>query len=66
MSDEELAHYMAKRNDESAIRNSSTYRDRSRQIRKEAENLKLPDGMKVRQSMTPKCFRLMKSEIPVV
>ena len=37
MSDEELAHYMAKRNDESAIRNSSTYRDRSRQIRKEAK-----------------------------
>jgi hypothetical protein len=64
MSDEELAHYMAKRNDESAIRDSSTYKDRSRQIRKEAEKLKLPDGMKVRAVYDAKMFQAHEERNP--
>ena len=47
MSDEELAHHMAKQNDQAVIREKATYKERSRRIRKEAENIKLPKGMKV-------------------
>lgn len=48
MSDEEMAHHLAKQNEQAVIREKATYRDRSRQIRKEAEKINLPDGMKVR------------------
>lgn len=48
MSDDEMAHHIAKANQESAIREKATYKERSRQIRKEAEKLNLPKGVKVR------------------
>ena len=33
MSDDEMAHYLAKQNEQAVIREKATYRDRSRQIR---------------------------------
>ncbi|BAQ84580.1 hypothetical protein [uncultured Mediterranean phage uvMED] len=48
MSNDEMAHYLAKKNEEAVIREKATYKQRSRQIRKDAEKINLPDGMKVR------------------
>jgi len=47
MSDDEMAHYLAKQNEQAVIREKATYRDRSRQIRKDAEKIKLPKGMQI-------------------
>ena len=48
VSNEEMAERIAESNAQAAIREKHTYKDRSRQIRKEAEKLDLPPGTKVR------------------
>jgi hypothetical protein len=48
ISDEEMADYLAKRNNEALVRDKATYRERSREIRKAAEKMKLPNGFRVK------------------
>ena len=56
MSDEEVAHHIAKANEQAVVREKATYRDRSRQIRKEAEKLNLPKGVEVRAVYDARTF----------
>ncbi len=48
VSNEEMAERIAESNAQAVIREKHTYKERSRQIRKEAEKLDLPPGVKVR------------------
>ena len=64
MSDEELAQHMAKQNDEAVIREKATYKERSRRIRKEAENIQLPKGMKVQGVYDARTYFRHEAENP--
>ena len=56
MSDEELAHYISKQNEQDLARDKATYRDRSREIRRAAEKIDLPKGFEVRGVYDAKMF----------
>ena len=56
VSDEEMAHHLRQSNREDIEREKATYKERSRQIRKDAENISLPDGMRVRAVYDAKTF----------
>ena len=62
ISDEEMADYLAKKNNEDLARDKATYRERSREIRKAAENINLPKGFRVKGVYDAKCFTSMRSQ----
>lgn len=64
VSDSEVAHHMAKVNEEAAIREKHTYKERSRQIRKAAENLPEIPGMKARAVYDSRTYFRHEQERP--
>ena len=48
ISDEEVAHYLAKREEERIVEEKHTYKERARKARKAAENMQLPEGVRAR------------------
>lgn len=48
ISDDEVAHHLAKREEERIVKEKHTYKERARKIRKAAENMQLPEGVRAR------------------
>ena len=64
VSNEELAHNIAKQNEQAAIREKHEYKERSRQIRKAAENLNFGEGVRARAVYDARTFMRHEQQNP--
>jgi hypothetical protein len=64
VSNEEMAERMAESNAHAAIREKHTYKERSRKIRKAAEQLNLPPSVKVRAVYDSRTFMRLEQANP--
>ena len=64
VSNEEVAETLARANEQAAIREKATYKERSRQIRKAAEGFKSSQGVQVKAVIDAKTYFRHEQENP--